>query len=116
MSFDNFRESQLEYQILTEVRNLHGKIDRLERIMSTVPTGLAALQQADTDLKNAVVANASSTASAVQKISDLLAQLANSEDPAVASAAADIEAQVAAITANTTAIQNALNPTPPAGQ
>lgn len=87
-------------------------LTKLEKIMATVPAGLAALQQADTDLKNAVVANTTSTGAAVTSIQASLAVLAANEDPAVQAAAADIEAQVAAIAGNTSAIQNALNPTP----
>lgn len=88
------------------------KLEALEKIMSTVPAGLAALQQADTDLKNAVTQNTTNTGTAVQKILDLVNQLTASEDPAVAAAAADIEAQAQAIMANNTQLANGVNPQP----
>ncbi len=36
--------------IFMELHSINTRLEKMERIMSTVPTGLAALQQADTDL------------------------------------------------------------------
>ena len=68
---------------------------------STFNTGLASLQQADSDLAAAVTA-------AVADIATLSAQLTavNSEDPEVAKIAADLETKV-------TALNAAVNPPAP---
>jgi len=68
---------------------------RLEsQIMGTVLPGLAAIQQAETDIEAAVSA-------AVAKISDLSSQLSalNSEDPAVQALAAKFEQAASALNA-----------------
>jgi septal ring factor EnvC (AmiA/AmiB activator) len=70
------------------------KLTQMEKIMATVPAGLTALQKADSDLAAEVV-------TVVADIATLSAQLSalNSEDPAVAALAADIETKVEALQA-----------------
>lgn len=81
-----------------ELHELHKLTKEIHHIMSTVPAGLAALQKAQADVLSAVQG-------AVQKIADLSSQLSalNSEDPAVAAIAADLETQASAL-------NNAVNP------
>ena len=78
-------------------RALMRKLIELEKIMATVPAGLASLTQAVTDLTTAV--NAS-----IARLADLAAQLAalNSEDPAVAELATKIQGEVTALNAAVT--------------
>lgn len=81
----------------TELLNrILGKVDELQRSIMATNTGLTALQQAVTDETSAVAA-------AVAEIQSLATQLAgltaNSEDPAVAALAAQLETQVAALNA-----------------
>jgi septal ring factor EnvC (AmiA/AmiB activator) len=68
------------------------KLNALEKIIMATNAGLTALQKADSDLAAEVV-------TVVADIADLSAQLSalNSEDPAVAALAADIEAKVKAL-------------------
>jgi hypothetical protein len=70
------------------------RLTHMEEIMSTVPAGLAALQAADANLAAAVSA-------AVADIAGLSAQLTalNTEDPAVAAIAADLQSKVDALNA-----------------
>ena len=65
---------------------------KMEKIIMATNAGLTQLQKADADLAAEVVA-------VVADIANLSAQLSalNSEDPAVAALAADIEAKVAAL-------------------
>ena len=65
---------------------------KMEKIIMATNAGLTQLQKADADLAAEVVA-------VVADIASLSAQLSalNSEDPAVAAIAADIEAKVAAL-------------------
>jgi ABC-type transporter Mla subunit MlaD len=83
------------------VQNLHQLTKEIHELMSTVPAGLAALQKAQADVLAAVQG-------AVQKIADLSSQLSaiNSEDPAVAAIAADLETQASAL-------NNVVNPPAP---
>lgn len=97
--------------ILLELKSFN-RIKKVEKIMSTVPSGLAALQQSDDQLKQAVTDNTTASAASNQKIIDLVGQLANNEDPAVQNIAADILAQANAIAANTKALQDGLAGTP----
>ncbi len=77
--------------VLAAIHQLERKIDHMA---SSTQAGLAALQQADSDLAAAVTA-------AVADIASISAQLTNleSEDPQVASIAADLEAKVTALNA-----------------
>jgi phage shock protein A len=95
--------------LINEIQLLRKEIKEL---MSTVPTGLAALTQADADLAAAITANTTETTAVVAAIAALSAQLTalNSEDPQVATIAADLETKVAALTANTTALTAAIAP------
>lgn len=70
---------------------------KMEKIMATVPAGLASLTQAEQDLAAAETA-------AVAQLVSLAAQLSalQSEDPQVATLAAQIEAQAKALQAATT--------------
>jgi len=91
----------------TELLNrILGKVDELQRSIMSTNTGLTALQQAVTDETSAVSA-------AVTEIQSLASQIAalstNSEDPAVATLAAQLETQVAALNAAVSAAS-----TPPA--
>lgn len=84
--------------------------------MSTIATGLAALQQAQADETAAIQANTEATQAVVAEVASLSAQLSslNSEDPAVAAIAADLETKVAALQQNTAALVAATTPaTPP---
>jgi hypothetical protein len=90
-----------------ELRNLKRSID----IMSTtVNAGLAALQQADSDLAVAVTANTTATQAALADIQTLLTELGTNEDPAVQSLAADIETKITALQASTSALSAAVAP------
>jgi hypothetical protein len=81
------------------------KLDQLQqgvdKLMSTIPSGLAALAQAVTDLTTAVANETNDVNAATTAIATAVAELANSEDPQVQTLAQNIEAQVALInTAN----------------
>lgn len=65
--------------------------------MSTVPSGLAALTQANNDLAAAVSGLTTAVSAAVANIATLNSELANSEDPAVQAIAANISTQIAKI-------------------
>ena len=99
----NWEQSNRETQ--EELRKLRRSVEnldrRIEKMSSTFNTGLASLQQADSDLAAAVTA-------AVADIATLSAQLTavNSEDPEVAKIAADLETKV-------TALNAAVNPPAP---
>ncbi len=81
---------------------------------STVGAGLQALQQADTDLAAAVTANTTATQAVLAEIKTLTDELSNSEDPAVQTAAADIETKITALQASTAALNAAVTPATPA--
>ena len=104
--------------LYNQERRLHEAIERLERKIETMSTnvnaGLAALQQADTDLAAAVTANTAETQAALTDIQELTAELASNEDPAVQNIAADIETKISALQASTAALTAAVTPpTPP---
>jgi phage shock protein A len=76
----------------------------------TVGAGLAALQQADSDLAAAVTQNTADTQAVLANIQELNAQLANNEDPAVQTIAADLETKIAALQASNTALAAVVAP------
>ena len=90
-------EGFFDYIVLRKLDEILTRIEKLERIMATVPAGLASLQKADADLATAI-------ATVIADIVSLSAQLSavNSEDPAVASIAADLETKVTALNAAVT--------------
>jgi DNA anti-recombination protein RmuC len=99
-----------ERRILEEIEDLK----RIIRHMATnTQAGLAALQQADTDLAAAVTANTAASQAVLTDIQTLTAELANNEDPAVQQLATDIAAKVAALQANTDALTAAVTPAAP---
>lgn len=75
--------------------------------------GLAALQQADIDLAAAVTTQTQVTSTAVAAIQAALANLGQSEDPAVAAEAAKIEAAVALINQSNANLTTAVATLPP---
>ena len=100
-----------ERRILEEI----GDLKRIIHHMSTTTlAGLAALQQADTDLAAAVTANTAATQEVLTDIQTLTTELANNEDPAVQQVATDIAAKVTALQANTAALVAAVTPATPA--
>lgn len=88
---------------------------KISKEMNRMADGLTALQQADTDLAQAITDNTTAVQAAVTDIENLSAQLSglNTEDPAVAAIAADLETKVAALKASTTALNNAVTPPAP---
>jgi len=105
-----------------EHRQVMQRLDEIERkidaMASTVNAGLAALQQADSDLAAAIAANTAEVNAAVADIQSLSQQLSTAtsgedSEPAVASIAADLETKVAALSAATTALTASVTPTPP---
>lgn len=100
---------QLLERLSNEIQNLRRDIHIL---MSTVPSGLAALQQADSDLAAAITANTTETTAIVAAVAALSAQLSalTNEDPQVQTIAADLETKVAALQANTSALTAAIAP------
>ena len=87
--------------LVFEQQLTNNQLKEIKELMSTVPSGLAALQKAQADVLAAIQAG-------VSKIADLSSQLSalNSEDPAVAQIAADLESSA-------TALNNAVNPPAP---
>ena len=83
----------------------------IENLMSSTQSGLAALQQADTDLAAAITENTAATQQAVTEIQTLISEAG--EDATVGSIAADLEAKLATIKANSAALAGAV-PAPPA--
>lgn len=98
---------QFHRETQEELRNLRRSI---EKLMSTTQSGLAALQQADTDLAQAITDNTTATQTAVEEIQTLIAEAG--EDATVGSIAADLEAKLALIKANSAALAGAV-PAPP---
>lgn len=96
------------HQVMKRLGEIERKIDTMA---SSTGTGLSALQQADTDLAAAITANTTATQEAVADIQTLLSEAG--EDATVASIAADIEAKLATINANSAALAGAV-PAPPA--
>ena len=89
-----------------------GEIERkIDTMASNTGTGLSALQQADTDLAQAITDNTTATQEAVADIQTLLSEAG--EDATVGSIAADIEAKLALINTNSAALASAV-PAPPA--
>ena len=82
--------------------------------MSSIASGLAALQQAQADETAAIQENTAATTAVVAEVAALSAQLSslNSEDPAVAVIAADLELKVQALQQNTAALTAATTPAP----
>ena len=78
----------------------------IEELMSSTASGLAKLQQADSDLADAITANTTATNAAVEEIQTLIAQAG--EDATVSSIADDIEAKLATIKANSAALASAV--------
>jgi len=78
--------------LVFEQQLTNSQLKEIKHIMSTLPSGLQALQTAVSDLTSAV-------ADATAKLADLSAQLSalNSEDPAVQDLAGKIEEQVSAL-------------------
>jgi len=108
--------------LVLETRAITASLARIERTQAVILRALGAemselddLKQADTDLAAAVAANTASTQTAVGAINDLLAKLKTPgiDSAAVEQAAKDIEAQVAAIAANTSALAAAAPPAAP---
>jgi hypothetical protein len=98
-----------------------GTKELLELILKEIrhmSTGLTNLQAVDAALAQAITDNTTATNAAVADISSLVAQLAgiNTEDPAVAAIAADLQTKVTALEASTSALTAAVTPvvTPPA--
>jgi len=100
---DESDRSEIRYlkHLINEARQTNHFLKEIKDFMSTVPSGLAALQKAQADVLAAIQAG-------VAKIADLSSQLSalNSEDPAVQAIAADLESSATALT-------NAVNPPAP---
>jgi chromosome segregation ATPase len=100
--------------LFNQHRQLLEAIEKLEKeihqMSSTVNAGLAALQQADSDLAAAVTANTTATQEALADIQTLTAELASNEDLAVQTIAADLESKISALQASTAALAAAVTP------
>jgi hypothetical protein len=103
-----------QFQILK--RYLQAIFKEVRKMGTANQAGLQALTQADADILSALNDNTTATAAATAEIAALSQQLSglNSEDPAVASIAADLETKVAALKVNTAALVAATAPAPPA--
>ncbi len=84
----------------------------IRNMSSNVGAGLAALQQVDSSLADAVTANTAATTAntaasqaIIKDLQDLQTQLASNEDPAVQAIATDMAAKLDALKANTVAVQ-----------
>ena len=113
MFFNRYRKRLLE-----SIERLEGKIHHMS---TTVNAGLAALQQADSDLTAAITAITAATdaitaatQASLSDISDLVAKLGASEDPEVQTIASDLEVKISVLEANTAALTAVVTPSPAA--
>lgn len=95
---------------VAEIERLKGEIKRMS---STVGAGLAALTLVDAALAKAVSDNSTAQQAVLTELQQLVTQASQNEDPQVQSLAADMQAKVDALTANTAALQAAVPPPAP---
>jgi hypothetical protein len=98
-----------------ELANLQTQaaLRELTRSVQAMGTGLTALQQADSDLAAAITANTTATQAVLAEIKTLVGELAESEDPAVVTVAADLETKIGTLQTNTAALAAAVAPPAP---
>lgn len=100
------------------LRIIINKLYDIERTQEKMATTLAQIQQIDADLAAAVQQNTTDEGNLITALEDALAKALNNPDPvATAAALTDMQAKVAALKANNTAMENVLAApaTPPAG-
>lgn len=100
------------------LRIIINKLYDIERTQEKMATTLAQIQQIDADLAAAVQQNTTDEGNLITALEDALAKALNNPDPvATAAALTDMQAKVAALKANNTAMENVLAApaAPPAG-
>ena len=116
---DHWQWTQLLNRLSAIERKLNNNQIILAHItwrLSVMSTVLVALQQADSDLADAVAQNVTDTGAILTDVQQLLANAANNpEATAVQAAVTDIQAKIATIKQNNQALEVALvPPAPPA--
>jgi len=91
-----------------EMQAIAGLERKIHAMASSTNQGLAALQQVDSDLAQAVTDNTTAVNEAVADIEQFLAN--TSEDATVGSIAADLETKIAALKSATSALSTAVTP------